>query len=101
MFVRTTTLYYRDGFIDKLLEIYENSIVPAAKKQKGYRGAQLLLDREAHKAISLTFWDSEEDENATVESKYYRDQLLKVFVMLSADPIKEGYELEFEDGELF
>ncbi len=101
MFVRATTIYSRDGFVDKLVEIYSNSIIPAAKKQKGYRGAKLLIDRENGKGISLTFWDSEEDENATGESQYYRDQLLKVFVMLAADPIKEGYEVEFMDGELF
>jgi heme-degrading monooxygenase HmoA len=100
MFVRATTTYIREGMIDKLIEIYWNSIIPAAKKQKGYRGAQMLVNRETCKGISLTFWDSEEDENATGKSQYYRDQLLKVYVLLSADPIREGYEVEFDEEGL-
>jgi len=100
MFVRATTTYVREGMIDKLLEIYTKSIVPAAKKQKGYRGAHLLVDRENLKGISMTYWDSEADEKATGESQYGNDQLLKVLVLLSADPFKEGYEVEYKDGEI-
>lgn len=100
MFVRATTSYVREGMIDKFIDIYANSIVPAAKQQKGYRGAQLLVDRESRKVISLTFWDSEEDEKNSGKSRYYNDQLLKVFVLLSADPIKEGFKIEFQDGGL-
>ncbi len=100
MFVRATTAYVREDMIEKFIEIYSNSIVPAAKQQKGYRGAHLLVDRKNLKGISLTYWDSEADENATGESKYYSDQLLKIFVLLAADPIKEGYEVEFKDGEV-
>jgi hypothetical protein len=100
MFVRATTSYVREGMIEKLSDIYAKSIVKAAREQKGYRGALLLVNEDALKGISLTFWDSEEDENATGESQYYQDQLLKIFVLLSADPIKEGYRVEFQDGDL-
>ena len=78
MFVRATTVYSREGMIDKLVDIYTKSIIPAAQKQKGYQGAHLLIDRENLKGISLTYWDSEADENATGESQYYSDQLLKI-----------------------
>ncbi|NOR15394.1 MAG: hypothetical protein GQ544_06800 [Candidatus Aminicenantes bacterium] len=100
MFVRATTAYVREGMVDKFVDIYANSIIPAAKKQKGYRGAHLFFDRKNLKGISLTYWNSEADENATGKSKYYSDQLLKVLVLLSADPFKEGYEVEFKDGEV-
>jgi len=100
MFVRATTVYSREGMIDKLVDIYTKSIIPAAQKQKGYQGAHLLIDRENLKGISLTYWDSEADENATGESQYYSDQLLKILVLLSADPYKEGYEVEFKDGDV-
>lgn len=97
MFARVTTAYIRQEMIDKFISIFEKSILPAAKSQKGYVGAELLLDRETGKGSVITYWETEADAIANEESKYYEEQLLKVLVTFLADPIREGYEVVVSD----
>jgi len=73
--------------------IYEENVVPAAKSQKGYQGAYLLMNRETGKGISITVWDSEEDAVANEQSGYYQEQVAKFKGIFTAPPVREGYEV--------
>jgi heme-degrading monooxygenase HmoA len=98
MFARVTTFYGRQELVDKAIRIVEDSIVPAARKQKGFQGFTLLIDRKAGKGLSITLWDSEEDALANEKNKYYHEQLMKLIVIFTADPIREGFEVAFDSG---
>ncbi|MGQ9672198.1 MAG: antibiotic biosynthesis monooxygenase family protein [Candidatus Aminicenantales bacterium] len=93
MFVRVTTLMVKLEKIEEGIGIYKNSVVPAAKKQKGFAAAYLLADRKTGKAVSLTFWQSEEDALDNERNRYYQEQLVKFINLLQAPPIREGYEI--------
>jgi len=93
MFARMTTGETRVDWIDKFVKIYEESMVPAAKQQKGYCGAYLLVDRKTGKGVSITLWDCEEDALANEKSLYYQEQLVKAMNVLTKNPIREGYEV--------
>ena len=56
MFARTTTMQLKIAFIDEALEVYKNSIVPAAQSQKGFVELKLLLDRSSGKAVAIAIW---------------------------------------------
>ncbi len=77
---------------DKLAEmalIYQDSIVPAGKKQKGFKGALLLTDASANKGISITLWDTEADMNAGETNGYYQEQIGKMKPLMSGPPVLE------------
>ncbi len=93
MFVRLTTVNVKQDKVDEAISIYRKSVVPAAKKQKGFAAAYLLSDRKTGRGISLTFWRSEEDALANEESRYYQEQIIKFIHLLQAPPIREGYEV--------
>jgi heme-degrading monooxygenase HmoA len=93
MFARLTSGETKIEWIDKLAKIYEQSIVPAAKKQKGYCGAYLLVDRKTGKSVSITLWDCQEDALANEKSRYYQEQLVKVMNLATKPFIREGYEV--------
>ncbi len=93
MFARMTIMMLQTDRIDEAITIYKKSVVPAAKKQKGYRGAYLLPDVPSGRGISVTFWNSEEDALANEESLYYQEQLAKFLEIFSGPPIKEGYDV--------
>jgi heme-degrading monooxygenase HmoA len=93
MFARCTTLQFKLAFIDKAVEIYENSIVSAAQSQKGFRGLNFYLERKTGKAVSIAIWDSEEDALANEKSLYYQEQLLKLRHYFANPPIRETYEV--------
>ena len=93
MFARMTILYVKAENIDDAIRLFRTSVVPEAKKQEGYRGTCLLVDRAAGQGRVVTFWRSEKDILATEENRYYQEQLVKVIPYLSRDPMREGYEV--------
>lgn len=93
MFARMTIIQANPERIDEGIKIYRNSVVPEARKQKGFRGACLLVDRAGGKSISVTFWRTEKEAVANEESLYYQEQLVKFLSLLSGPMIREGYEV--------
>lgn len=95
MFARMTIMMLQPDKMDEAVEIYKKSVVPAAKKQKGFRGACLLRDDLAGKGISVTFWNTKKNAEANEANLYYQEQLAKFLPLCSGPPvfIKEGYEV--------
>ena len=91
MFARMTILQVRPENSEAAVKLFRRSVVPEAKKQKGYRGACLLTDPKAGKAIVVTFWRNEADAVANEESRYYQEQLVKFLQYFSGPPMREGY----------
>ena len=97
MFSRVTIVQTKEDKVDEAIKIYKDNVVPAAKSQKGYKGAYLLTDRETGKGISITIWDTEEDAVANEQSGYYQEQLGKFKDIFKAPPVREGYEVSVQD----
>ncbi len=96
MFVRVTTMTFRLETYEEGVRLFEESVVPAARAQRGFRGAYLLGDRAAGRAVALTFWDDEAAAVANEENRYYQEQLVKFLPNFTAPPVREGYELVVE-----
>ena len=96
-FARVTITQGKIDKVDESIKLYAESVVPAAKSQKGYRGMLFLTNRETGKGISISFWDSEEDAIANEKSGYYQEQVAKFKDFFTAQPIKEGYEVTVKD----
>ena len=97
MFARLTSAQIKIHRIDQFIKLFEESIVPAAKSQKGYCGAYLLVDRETGNRISITLWNSEEDAIANEKSHYYQEQVAKSITYYTKPPIREGYEVVVQE----
>jgi len=96
MFARLTVFQVNIDKLDETKKIYKESVIPAAKSQKGYRGVYLLTDSKTGKGISITLWDSEEDAIANEQSGYYQKQVAKFKGFFTAPPIREGYEVSVQ-----
>jgi len=96
MYARVTMLSGKKGRAAEAVKIYETSILPSAKTQKGFRGSYVLVDWETDKGITITFWESEKDALASEENLFYQEQLVKVMNLFAAPPIREGYDVAVE-----
>ena len=96
MFARLSIVQVKIDKLDETRKIFEESVIPAAKSQKGYRGGYLLTDRKTGKGISITLWDSEEDAIANEQSGYYQKQISKFKDFFTAPPVREGYEVSLQ-----
>jgi heme-degrading monooxygenase HmoA len=99
MFARMTTLQIKPEYLDDAIRLFRKSVIPAARKQKGFRGACLLSDRPVGKGIAVTFWRSERDARANEENCYYQEQLVKSLAFFAAPPIREGFMVEIHGLE--
>jgi heme-degrading monooxygenase HmoA len=97
MFARFTSVQIKQHKIDAVIHLYKRSVIPAAKTQKGYKGAYLMLDRNTGKGVSVTVWDSEEDALVNEKNLYYQEQVMKFIPFYTASPIREGYEILVQD----
>jgi len=95
MNARVTIVQIVPGKLDEAVSLYRDSVVPAAKQQKGFKGLYLLTltDRNAGKGISITLWETEADMIAGENSGYYQQQLAKFKDVFGAPPVREAYEV--------
>ena len=96
MFARLVLVQVSIENVNKAIKIYKESVIPAAKSQKGFRGAYLLTDRKIGKGIGMTLWESEQDATANEQSGYYQEQLNKFKDISTAPPVREGYEVSVQ-----
>ncbi len=93
MNARATIVQILPSKVDEAVDLYRDSVVPAARQQKGFKGVYLLTDRNTGKGISITLWETEADMTAGENSGYYQQQLAKFKDVFGAPPVRESYEV--------
>jgi heme-degrading monooxygenase HmoA len=78
---------------NEAINIYKESVVPAAKKQKGFKNMNLLTDQDTNKFISITIWETEKDMVASESSGYLQEQLGKIAALFAAPPTIQHYDV--------
>jgi heme-degrading monooxygenase HmoA len=96
MYARVTIAAAQPGKIDESIKVMRDSILPAAKKQKGFKNLFFLTDRATGKAIVIAIWKSEADMTAGESSGYYREQVAKELPLLVGPPTREHYEVSVQ-----
>ena len=96
MFSRMVTLQVQPGKTEEAVRIYRDDVILAARKQKGFKGAQLLTDSTTGKAYSITQWETEADMKAGEASGYYQEQINKFGQLLKSTPTREGLKVSIQ-----
>ena len=95
MFARLTIVQTKADKMDEAVKVAKESVIPAAKSQKGFVGAHLLTEPNG-KGVFITFWKTAEDAIANETSGYYQQQLAKFKDLFAAPPVHEGYNVAFQ-----
>ncbi|MCJ7581162.1 MAG: hypothetical protein MUP98_11595 [Candidatus Aminicenantes bacterium] len=97
MFARLTSFQIKTDFIKAGTELYNKSVVPSLKSQKGFKKTFLLVNDKTGDGVAIGLWETEADALASEHNLFYQEQLIKFLGMLS-DPtyIREGYEVKIE-----
>lgn len=96
MYARMTTLAFHIEKYDEGVRVFDQSIVPAAKAQKGFKAIYLLADRQGGRCVAVTFWEDEAAATANEQNLYYVEQLVKLQPFFASPPVREGYEIVIE-----
>lgn len=93
MHARVTFASAQPAKIDEAIKVMQDSILPAAKKQKGFKGLFFLVDRKTGKGMSIVMWNTETDMTAGESSGFYREQVAKVVPFVAGPTTMEHYEV--------
>ncbi len=93
MYARVSTAEVQPGRLDEVIDISRDSVLPAARQQRGFKSGLWLTDRDANKIMIVSLWESREDMEAGEQSGYYREQIGKFGGMLAGDVVREAYEV--------
>jgi heme-degrading monooxygenase HmoA len=96
MYARVGTAQDKPGKIEDAIRIYRDSVVPAQKQQKGFKGALFLTDRHTGRSISISLWETEADMEASMASGFYQEQTDKFSQDFEAKPIWEEYDVSVQ-----
>ncbi|MDP3768567.1 MAG: hypothetical protein Q8S13_11185 [Dehalococcoidia bacterium] len=93
MYIQLTKAKYQAGKLDEARALIQDSIFPAAREQKGFKGAYWAVDRAANVGIGVSLWESKEDVDALESTGFYREQVAKAAALLDGTPEREVYEV--------
>ena len=93
MFARLATFQFKTDKLNEAIKLYQDSIVPSVKAQKGANSVYLLVDRNSGNVVTVAFWDSKEDMMATEESGLTKEWVAKFNDYFVKPPTIERYEV--------
>ncbi|MBM4307155.1 MAG: hypothetical protein FJ123_10500 [Deltaproteobacteria bacterium] len=96
MYARAVNVPFQSGKIDEAIRIVKDSIVPAMKGQKGFKGQLLLTQSDTGKAISINLWETEADLIAFETSPLYKELMGKLGGVLAGPPAGDRYQVSFQ-----
>jgi heme-degrading monooxygenase HmoA len=93
MFARVSIIEGKPEHVDEGIRNYRNNVIPAAKKNHGFKDAYLLVDRKTGKVMSITMWETEKDvQSSTETANQLRSQAAQI-AGSSQPPKVEIYEV--------
>ncbi len=97
MYARVVSVKIKPGKLDRTIETYNNSVIPAANEQKGFEGSYLLTDWNNSKGMSISFWETKADMHAGEASGYYQEQISKFAEFFAEPPTSSHYEVTVKE----
>jgi quinol monooxygenase YgiN len=82
------------NYIEETTRLTRDIIIPAAQREKGFRGYQTFGDRTTGRTIVITYWESESGrEGSLPASDYYREFMANVTRMFIDWPLIDNIEI--------
>ena len=85
--------------VERAVDLFRGSVVPALREQEGYEGVYVLLSDEG-KVLALTFWESDEAADAGLRGSrsFYAEQINKFVTLYRSPPGREMYDVVLADA---
>ena len=77
----------------EVVRIYRDSVLPAARRQQGFKGALLLTDDETGVGISISLGETEEDREKGEANGFDQQQTRKFSELLTETPVRKHYNV--------
>jgi hypothetical protein len=97
MYARVTNTPISPYRLEEAISLARDSTLPAASQQTGFKGFLMLVDKSSGMAITITFWQDEDDRQISGPgSAYYKDAISKIVPLLTGAPVVEDFEVALQ-----
>ena len=87
MYARMFSIHVTPDKVDEFIQLWQNSMLPLAQQQPGWKSARLLVDRKTGKTVIIGMWETEADAVASgVASGAHFQEQQAILRTLVADP---------------
>ena len=93
MFARTSSLQGKPERIDGAILQFNEEVLPAARKQPGFLGAELLVDRVSGSLVGTTYWEAVDSLKASEASMERARRKVAEALQSPIKPTVERYEV--------
>src|SRR5262245_22571984 len=97
MYARVVSAHAQLNKIDEVIEIFQ-SMELTWQQQKGFQGANLLVNRNTGAILSISRWANRADLDATEASGWYQEQVAKFSKTWVEPPAREIFEIAAHIG---
>ncbi len=96
MYVRAGTGQIQSGKMREAIDIANDSVVPAVKAQKGFRGIYFMTNAASGSFLALSVWETEADMLASESDAFSLEPFAKIGALMAGPPEFDHYELSVE-----
>ena len=94
-FARVVRTSFHASKTDEGVRVYGETLIANARKQPGFAGVWLLIDRSEGKAFSISLWENEDAVSSGEISAYYIGQIFKLLPYVASLPDSEQCEVAY------
>ncbi len=93
-YASVSTGQVQPGKLDAYLQLWRDSVAPAAQQLKGFKGAYVLIDREMEKGMTIAIYETKEDAQAVQTSGQFQELLAMLGdTLVRESVVRSGYEV--------
>ena len=94
MHARMTVAHARPDRFDEAVAAVQETFLPAAREQSGYRGFLLLTDRATQQLVGISVWETEGDlRTSGGTGGYYQERMARFGDLLVGPPTTTTHEV--------
>lgn len=94
MYARMTLAQVQPARFDEAITAVQETFLPAAREQPGYRGFLLLTERDQQRLVGISLWESEAAvQTSGGGSGYYQQRIAEFTDLLVATPTTTVHEV--------
>jgi heme-degrading monooxygenase HmoA len=92
MYTRNVSIKLKGNCAPEFTRTLENDVIPALRKQKGFKDEITLIAPERDEVLAVSFWDRKEDAE-TYSREKYQDILKMLSKVVEGTPRVEHFEV--------
>lgn len=85
----------RPGAEDEAIGVWREAVLPALKRQQGYAGSVVLVDRAAEQVMDISLWTSETAMRAAMQSVEIESATQRIMPFMTGEPTVHEYQVRY------